>query len=321
MKIENKIEGLNIGYHCDDNLLIYQNQNKICEYNLNTKIQNQITTIDNDFSGICMIDKSIVLMNSRGYQILNSNKEFEQFQERRIGRCELHDSQYLISKDKKSTTEWHMKIENIFTKEILWRTNQRENLRFINSDCYSFTITNISKRNIQTGDSIWSYQYNNDEFQPINLVANEHYLLLCLPKSDLLICIDNKLGQELWSRKSIPKGILIDEKNEYAHQMMINYSRFDLNTGEIFKSKVDREYFRQHKIENQKSNLLQINNYLIANDSLSKRTGALNLNTLEFDNWIDGISVPEGYKMRKNKEYIFLHGSDKTLNLVNMKAR
>ena len=318
MKIEHRIENVNVWFTIDKNKIYYQSNNDILCYDINSKKHLKIASIQTDFSGICKNFESIVLINTYGYQVLNSNNKFEKFQERRIGTYDLLSSKYIISKVAKSRTEWHMELENVYTQEILWKTDERENLKNVDGKFYSFTISDIKKRNNKTGEPIWNYKCNEVGFQPLNLVANDKYLLLCLPQSDLLICLDNSNGNELWKRTSISKGILIDNKKDYAHQIMINYGRFDLNNGEIIHSKIDRDYFSKVKIENQKSNLLQFGNYLIVNDSKSRRTGALNLESLTFDKWIDGIYIPEGYIMKTDNHYLFLHGSDMTLNIISI---
>lgn len=237
-----------------------------------------------------------------------------------IGDYELKHSKYLIITEKENDS-WKQTLINPVNHSVLWSSEEQERIKYCGNSFYVINKQTVSKRKENTGNIIWEYFYNIAGFQPINLYANKDFCLIGLLNKDLLICIDNNTGNEIWRQKSIPRGLIIDKSKNVVHQLMVNYIQLKLETGEIIKSKIDREYFQDIKIENQKDNLLLFENSIIANDSKTKRTGKLNLDKLEFNCWIDGISVPEGYKMKSNNDTIFLLGLDKTLNIINMKAR
>jgi len=88
----------------------------------------------------------------------------------------------------------------------------------------------------------------------------------------------------------------------------------------MIKQRIDREYSRDIGIENQKDNFIQLENTLLVNDSRTKTTGRFNIETLNFD-WIDkGQSIPGGYKMKKNRDFVFLVNSEKTLTIYKWKT-
>lgn len=322
LELLRKIESINIGFEVNDGKIFYQKGNELLRSNIENGHVESIAKLETEFYGINIVNESIVLVSPKGFQVIDSEGNLSEYIliESGIGDYKLKNSKSLIITEKDSEN-WKQSLMNPINNSILWSAKEKERIEYSRQNFYVINNEYISKRDEYSGSKIWEYQYNEEGFQPLTIKSNQNYCLICLLNKDLLICIDNKTGNEKWKQTTIPKGILIDNNEDIAHQLLINYNCIELDSGQIIKQKIDREYFRDLKIENQKSNLVQYENQLIANDSRSKRTGNLDLNDLKFKSWVDGISVPEGYKMKTDNDFLFLQGMDKTLNILKMKAR
>jgi len=322
LELVRKIEEANIGFEIDENQIIFQKGNKLISESFSGDSIDIVANLDKDFYGINKTEKGLILVSNKGYQIVNSDKRTNGFIEVNggIGDYKTTDSNFLVVSEKTDDSR-RQSIIDPFANDTIWSTKNKERIIYSNGNYYVVNNQTISKRQAFSGDEVWKFKFNVEGFQPTNIIANSEFCLIGLLNRDLLICVNNNSGTEKWRKPSIPKAITIDTYKNVAHQLMINYSCIDLETGEILKSRVDRNYFNKVKIENQKNNVLQFENYFIANDGRSKRTGALNLNSLEFECWIDNVSIPEGYKMQASDDMLFLQGIDKTINLVKMNAR
>lgn len=322
MELVRKIENINIGFEVVEDQFYFQKGDQLFNGNTESEKTIPICRIDHEFSGISKTQDGLVLVSPKGFQVLSNENKLGEFIEIEggIGDYKLKESKSLIITQKQNGT-WKQTLLDPISNSALWSSNEKERIVYSGNNYYVINSQTIYKKEADSGLTIWAYKYNEIGFQPVNIQSNDRYCLIGMPNKDLLLCINNLTGIEIWNKPSIPKAILIDSKKNIAHQLMVNYNCIDLASGQEIKSKVDREYFNEIRIQNQKNNILQHQNYLIANDSRAKRTGALNLETLNFDEYIDGISIPEGYKIQSNENYVFLQGIDKTLNIVKMKAR
>jgi len=322
LEIVRKIENINIGFEVVENQIYFQQGDQLLYGNTESKESIPICRLDYEFSGISKTQDGLVLVSPKGYQVLSNKNKLAGFIEIEggVGDYKLIESKYLIVTEKQNDT-WKQSLLDPIANSVHWSSNEKERILYSGNSYYVINSQNIYKKDADNGFVIWVFKYNDLGFQPVNIQSNDLYCLIGMPNKDLLICINNLTGIEIWNRPSIPKAILIDSQNNIAHQLMVNYNCIDLASGEVVKSRVDREYFNEIRIQNQKNNILQYQNYLVVNDSRAKRTGALNLETLNFDQYIDGISIPEGYKIQSNGNYVFLQGIDKTLNIVKMKDR
>ena len=322
MELVRKIEDVNIGFEVFKDQIYFQQGDQLFKGNIESEKTNPICEIEHSFSGISKTQNGLVLVSAKGFQILSNENILSEFIEIEggIGDYKIKESKSLIITEKLNGT-WKQSLIDPIANSVRWSSNEKERIIYSEGGYYVINNQNIYKKDSDSGFVIWAYKYNEGSFQPVNIQSNEQYCLIGIPNKDLLLCLNNLTGIEIWSKPSIPKAIIIDNQKNIAHQLMVNYNCIDLMSGEVVKSRVDREYFSEIRIQNQKNNILQYQNYLVVNDSRSKRTGALNLETLNFDKYIDGISIPEGYKIQTNEDYIFLQGIDKTLNIVKMKAR
>lgn len=322
MELVRKIENINIGFEVFKDQIYFQQGDQLFNGNTENEMLNSICRVEHNFTGITKTQNGLVLVSAKGFQVLTNDNILGDFIEVEggIGDYKLKESKYLIITEKQNDT-WKQTLIDPIANSVLWSSNEKERVIFSGSSFYVINNQTIYKKDADSGFIIWTYEYNEESFQPVNIQSNDHFCLIGMPNKDLLVCVNNLTGIEMWRTTTIPKAILIDGTKSIAHQLMLNYNCIDLSSGEVVKSRVDREYFSEVNIQNQKDNMLQYQNHLVVNDSRSKRTGALNLETLNFDEYIEGISIPEGYKIQANKNYVFLQGIDKTLNIVKMEAR
>ncbi len=320
MKKVAEIENTNIGIYANNNYLIYQHDGNVIQRDFENSLEQILFSTDFETHSIEVIDDTIFLTGSKGYTKFKGNNS--EYIESQIGDYEIHLNQFLATTVDYDYNNFLPKsgFVDVFSNELVWTGEYGETIKSKKGNVFSISNIKLAKRTHQTGAIEWVYEFDETNLIP-TLSIGKAYTLLAINERDLLICFSNQTGQKLWENNTISRGILIDESEESFHQFLINYNSYNLADGTLLKSKIDREYFKDIGIENQKDNYLQIENSLILNDSRTKTVGRFNTEKLKFD-WIEkGISIPEGYKMKKNKDYIFLVDSNKKLTIYKWNTR
>lgn len=299
MKKIDEILNTNIGILVKTNYVIYQQDGKVFKHDLKDSNKQILFFSDFQTHSIEEIEDSIFLIGSKGFREYKNNSF--KFTKRPIGDYCIYSKRFIYSSldyDYKNYLSKSGCID-VFTNEVIRSGELGENLKSKKNNTFSISYTKLAKRKQETGEIEWEYKYDKTNYIP-NLYIGQNYSLLAISERDLLICFDTKTGEKLWEQKTIPKGIILDDLTDTFHQFMINYNCFSLIDGSLVKQKIDREYFRDIRIENQKDNYIQLGNALLINDSTTKTTGKFNIDNLKFEWTEKGLSIPQGYKMKKN---------------------
>ncbi|MBS9770160.1 hypothetical protein [Phaeodactylibacter xiamenensis] len=320
MELIHKIENSNIGIHIDSSRIIYKHEINVIEFDLKKLTKKVIFESDFKTHTIEKRNDSIFLISGKGYE--HYQNELIQSYEYTIGDYSIKEDQYLFVSIDYDFDKYLGKsgCVDVFSNKIIWEGDYGDQLRSDKGNTFSVSQTKLIKRNILTGNKEWEYIFPKTTYWP-SIYIGRNYVLLAISERDLLICLDTQNGEIKWEQTTIPKGIVIDENEDTFHQFMINYNCFNLNDGSLVRQKNDREYFRDIRIENQKDNYIQLGNALLINDSTTKTTGKFNIDNLKFEWTEKGLNIPQGYRMRKNDEYVFLVDSNKKLSIYKWKTR
>jgi len=319
MKKIDEIANTNIGISINSNYIIFEQDGNVLKYNLADSSKQFLFKSDFKTHTVQEIDNSIYLIGSKGVKEYRGGRF--NIIERSIGDYSIYSKRFIYS-SLDYDYENHLSKSgciDIITNDVVWSGEFGENLKSKNGNTFSISSSKLAKRNQQTGEVQWEFKFNKTNYIP-NLYIGNNYSLLAIAERNLLICFNNITGIKLWEQETIPRGIVMDDLTDTFHQLMINYNCFSLVDGSLVKQKNDRDYFQHIGIENQKDNYIQLGNTLLINDSTTRITGKFSIDDLQFEWTEKGLSIPEGYKMKKNEKYVFLVDSNKTLNIYEWKT-
>ncbi len=303
--------GINKGYCVDGNELIFQSGNLLRKFNLASKILlnehlldrvsiQKIVKNGNMFVGlsnsqICFFDSNLQNIDIRRFNY----SEFNVFQNNYL--INIKDFDYSTMKGRYGLFDLSLgsEIWEIDTGEIII---VESNLAFVASP------KSIGLREIMSGDQIWSIEISNEYMQPVLIGVKEKLVIFGLRKAGKLIAIDFNTGQIVWERAAIIDGLKIDQNNNFIHQMMINYTKYDINTGEQIFSFINNEYFESIGIETQRSNYALMRKNIITTDYKKGNIGAFNTENYIF-NWIHkegGVNFPSSNPIIYNDPYLLV---------------
>lgn len=215
-------------------------------------------------------------------------------------------------------------IYSISENQVLWFNKNFKALEIFGDILLGQSNFEIIRVDPKTGEVIWelnlklcftSLLEKNGKANLIDVSANS--VIVGLEQIDKVISVNIENGDVQWQINTFSNGLKVDSEKGILLQMLVNYSKYDLNTGEMIDNFNNSEYFESCEIESQRSNYVLVDDHIITTDWRKGNIGAFNTKTHKFD-WIeriDGVSFPSPKPIKYSDPYLFVHDSNNTLHI------
>lgn len=217
-----------------------------------------------------------------------------------------------------STFESKLGLYDLSSNNLVWELDYgKGQLKSPDGESIFYLNSNkIERIEIITGYPKWEDSYENESIPEI-ISVNRKTLILCLDSIDRVKALNFVDGVPKWEINTFAKGLKVDTEKGVLHQMLVNYTAYDLETGEMIEFFKTPEYFESCGIESQRSNYVLIDDHIITTDWRKGNIGAFNTKTHKFD-WmekIEGVSFPSPKPMKFSNPYLLVHDSNNTLHI------
>ena len=317
-----EIKNINKGSCLAEGLLIYQSGREIFQYDLARKKEVLRSFLDTNLQSIIKKDDLTIGISDTGYSFFDSQlltiKTITI--ENGMGDYGLYNSNLIVVTTDYDYTLFLPKqgVLDVFLDKVIWETNAGETIKIESNIVFTVSFKEISRRDIIQGEIKWSLEIESGNLLPELVGVSDSLVIFGLQGSDKLIALDVEKGEIKWKIKTLAKGLCIDKKKGLLHQMMVNYTAYDLLTGELKDNYRDNAYFESIGIESQRSNYIMDGDHLITTDYRKGIIGAFNIVTHKFD-WLyeeKGVSFPAPVPINYQAPYLLVHDNKGILHIL-----
>lgn len=312
---------INKGFLIESNYLLLQDDLCLKKINLSnggtiisSKVDDglnipKIVKLEKDYVGlangkICFLDNDLKLKGEKKIRYTG----YDLFEEKYL--IKIIDYDY-------ATFKGTYGMFDLSTNKDLWKIDTGETIKIESNIAFTVSFKGINRRDIVHGKIQWSLKMDNGNLLPELVGVSNDLVIFSFQESGKLIALDIETGAIKWEIKTLTKGLSIDKEKGLLHQMMVNYTAYDLFTGELKVNYQDSSYFESIGIESQRSNYVLYGDYLITTDWKNGVVGAFNTLTHKFD-WVheeEGVSFPSPVPLNYKSLYLLVHDNKGTLHV------
>ncbi|MEO9511541.1 MAG: PQQ-binding-like beta-propeller repeat protein [Flavobacteriaceae bacterium] len=320
-KKASEIHNISKGYYIAESMLVYQSGREVFQYDLASGKEMLRSSVEDDFQSLIKKEDLTIGISNTGYAFFDSRfltKKAISI-ENGIGDYGLYNSNLIVV-----TTDYDYSlflpkqgVQDVFLDKVIWETNAGETIKVESNMAFTVSLKGISRRDIVQGEVKWSLEMNNGNLLPELIGVSNGLVIFAFQENSKLIALDIETGAIKWEIKTLTKGLCIDKKKGLLNQMMVNYTAYDLLTGELKVNYQDSSYFESICIESQRSNYVLYGDYLITTDWKNGVVGAFNTLTHKFD-WVheeEGVSFPSPVPLSYTSPYLLIHDNKGTLHI------
>ncbi len=290
------------------------NRTVICEADTNTSqdtfvyFNNLILTKDNRNIGL-VIDKSL--------EIIDVIPEYLRIADNHLINDCISVYQGKI-KDRK------FGVYSLLDKKILWMDNEQKAFEVFGDKLFGQDNFELYRTDILTGKILWRQKIRSlypkllEQKGRINIIgiASSEFIV-GIEKQDKLLALDIETGVIKWEIDTFIKGLYVDAEKGLLHQMLGNYSAYEIKTGKLVDNFINDTYFKSMGIESQRSNFALVGDHIITTDWQKGIVGVFNTVTHKFD-WVhkeEGVSFPSPNPVVYSDPYLVVHDNKGTLHI------